>query len=156
MPVIRLSTFIEAPREIVFDLTRSIDVHLQSTPGTSERAVAGITSGLIKVGEAVTWEARHFGFTQRLTVQITKMNKPECFEDKMVSGAFRYMHHRHEFVENEGGTMMKDVFDFSAPLGTLGRLAESLFLAAYMRRLLLTRAAEIKRIAESSDWRSYL
>jgi len=47
MAVIELSTLIRAPRERVFDLARSIDAHQDSTGGTEERAVAGVTKGLI-------------------------------------------------------------------------------------------------------------
>jgi hypothetical protein len=55
MPVIELSTVIRAPRERVFDLARSIDAHQDSTGGTGERAVAGVTKGLIGMNEEVTW-----------------------------------------------------------------------------------------------------
>ena len=47
MPVIELSTVIRAPRKLVFDLARSIDAPQDSTEGTGERAVAGVTKGLI-------------------------------------------------------------------------------------------------------------
>lgn len=156
MALIRLSTLIVAPPERVFDLARSIDAHMTSTPGTSERAVAGVTTGLIEVGQSVTWEARHFGVKQRLTVVITKMARPDYFEDEMVTGAFKSMRHRHEFTRTAEGTWMLDFFEYQAPLGLLGRCAEGVFLTAYMRRFLNLRAAELKRIAESNDWRNYL
>src|SRR5215218_8887243 len=56
---IEMSTYIAAPRERVFDLARSIDVHQRSLEHTRERAVGGRTSGLIGLGETVTWRARH-------------------------------------------------------------------------------------------------
>jgi hypothetical protein len=40
------------------------------------------------------------------------------------------------------------VFDYVAPLGVLGKLADRLFLERYMRRLLEERNAVIKRMAE--------
>jgi len=55
MLVIRLWTPIAAPSERVFDLARSIDAHQDSAGGTQERAVAGVTRGLIGLGEEVTW-----------------------------------------------------------------------------------------------------
>ena len=60
MAIIRLETWIEAPPELVFDLALSIDAHQDSTTGTGEKAVAGVTTGLIGVGGEVTWEAKHF------------------------------------------------------------------------------------------------
>ena len=44
MPVIDISTVIAAPIERCFDLSRSIDLHLESMSHTNERAVAGVVS----------------------------------------------------------------------------------------------------------------
>ena len=156
MPTIRLLTLIDAPVGRVFDLARSIDAHVASTDGTAERAVAEVTSGLIEAGQSVTWEARHFGLKQRLTVRITRMHRPEFFEDEMVSGAFKRMHHRHEFVFRSGRTEMTDVFDFAAPFGILGRAVESCFLRAYVEQFLRLRATKLKRMAESDEWRKFV
>src|SRR5437899_11645138 len=136
MPVIELSTVIRAPRERVFDLARSIDAHQDSTGGTEERAVAGVTSGLIGMNDEVTWEAQHLGVRQRLTVRVTAFDRPRHFQDVMVSGAFKRMVHDHEFAEHPEGTLMRDRFEFESPLGILGRIANGLFLASYMRRFL--------------------
>jgi len=150
MPLIELDTRIEAPPGRVFDLARSIDAHVASTPGTGERAVAGRTSGLIGMGEIVTWEARHFGVKQRLTTKITSMERPHHFTDEMIRGAFASMKHSHRFLPDGTGTLMKDEFHFSAPLGILGRIAERMFLTRYMRRLLLNRNRILKELAEAS------
>jgi len=98
MPVIELSTLILAPSERVFDLARSIDAHQDSTSGTEERAIAGVTKGLIGLNDEVTWEARHLGVRQRLTVRVTAFERPRHFQDAMVSGAFKRMVHDHEFA----------------------------------------------------------
>src|SRR5512138_1204778 len=122
MPVIELSTMIRAPRNRVFDLSRSIDAHEDTTDGTEERAVAGATTGLIGMDDEVTWEARHFGVRQRLTVRVTAFNRPTHFQDIMVSGAFKRMVHDHEFADHPAGTLMRDRFKFQSPLGILGRI----------------------------------
>jgi ligand-binding SRPBCC domain-containing protein len=156
MALIQLRTEIRAPRERVFDLSRSIDAHQDSTHGTSERAVAGVTSGLIGLGEEITWEARHFGVNQRLSVRITAFDRPNHFQDVMLRGAFKSMRHDHFFSESAGVTLMEDRFEFHAPLGLLGRIAEQLFLLRYMRGFLVERNAILKRAAESDEWKQYL
>lgn len=156
MPVIQLQTFIAAPRERIFDLARSIDAHQASTSSSEERAVAGVTSGLIGLGDEVTWEARHFGVRQRLRVKVTAFARPAHFQDKMLEGAFKSMVHDHRFTPVAGGTLMTDQFECYAPLGVLGRLAEHLFLTRYMRRFLQERNAVLKELAENGDWRLYL
>ncbi|MEO8797697.1 MAG: SRPBCC family protein [Polyangiaceae bacterium] len=150
MPTIMIETRICAPRERCFDLARSVDAHLASTADTGERAVGGVTHGLLELGDQVTWEAKHLGVRQRLTARVTQLERPTLFVDEMVSGAFRSFTHRHEFEPCSDGTLMRDVFSYQAPLGALGRVAEGLFLTRYMRRFLVKRATILKTIAEDA------
>ena len=156
MLILRLWTSIAAPPERVFDLARSIDAHQASATGTHERAIAGVTHGLIGMGDEVTWEARHFGIKQKLTVRVTGFERPFRFQDVMVSGAFKSMKHDHEFIAQPPGTLMVDRFEFESPLGILGRIADRLFLFAYMRRFLVRRNQVLKTLAESGDWKRYV
>ena len=156
MPLIELETRISAPAERVFDLSRSIDAHMQSTKGTRERAVDGRTSGLIGLEETVTWEAVHFGIRQRLSVWITEFDRPHSFTDEMTRGVFQSMRHRHLFTSDGKATLMKDEFHFEAPLGMLGRIAEVVILTRYMTRFLELRNQSLKELAESNEWRRYL
>lgn len=151
MPVIELETFVRAPVERVFDLARNVEAHVASTDGSREVAVAGKTSGCLALGDTVTWEATHFGIRQRLTSTITRFDPPRSFRDSMVRGAFRRFDHDHVFVPCDGGTVMHDRFDFDAPLGPLGHLANWTFLTRYMRRFLARRAAALKRLAERTN-----
>lgn len=148
MSVIRLETRIVAPREVVFDLARSVDAHLESTSETGERAVRGKTSGLMELGDEVTWRAKHLGVTQELSTRITQLDRPSHFRDSMLEGAFARFDHDHFFEIDGEGTLMRDVFDFTAPLGPLGRLADALFLERYMTKFLLERNRVLKVLAE--------
>jgi ligand-binding SRPBCC domain-containing protein len=150
MPTIRLATSIDAPPERCFDLARDVAAHVSSTKGTDERAVGGVTVGLLELGDEVTWEARHLGVRQRLTVRISRLERPILFEDVMVRGAFASLRHVHEFVSRDGGTTMVDTFTFESPLGPLGAIVDRVFLAGYMRRFLVSRARELKRMAETA------
>ncbi|GEO03108.1 hypothetical protein AAE02nite_07720 [Adhaeribacter aerolatus] len=156
MPEINIRTFVKAPIQICFDLSRSIDLHQLSTQKTGEKAIAGRTTGLIELHETVTWRAKHFGVWQKLTSKITAFNYPFYFEDQMVSGAFKYFRHEHHFTPTENGTQMQDKFYFEAPFGLLGTLANKLFLEKYMLHLLEERNAVIKAYAESGNWRLFL
>jgi ligand-binding SRPBCC domain-containing protein len=155
--LIELSTSIDAPPERVFDLARSIDFHSVSLAHTGEEAVGGRTSGLIGLGETVTWRARHFGVRQHLTSRISALDRPRYFQDTMVRGAFAWMVHNHYFdAAPDGGTVLRDEMRFAAPLGILGRIAERLVLRRYMTRFLQARNAVLKRAAESGEWRQFL
>src|SRR5882724_6635371 len=92
-------TMIHAPIGRCFDLARSVEVHLAGNVHSGETAVAagGVTSGLIGMGQRVTWRAKHFGVWQTLTSEITAMNRPSSFRDEMVQGPFSRMEHDHVF-----------------------------------------------------------
>jgi ligand-binding SRPBCC domain-containing protein len=148
MPTIRLETVIHAPPERCFDLSLNVDMHAQSQAHARERPVAGVLAGEMRLGDTVTWEAVHFGVKQHLTSRITAYERPSRFTDEMVAGIFEELHHEHMFVPQPHGTLMIDVFTFRAPLGVLGRLAETLFLTRYMKGLLLSRNRYLKQVAE--------
>ena len=155
-PRIELKTEIEADRNIVFDLSLSIDLHKISTEQTNEEAIAGKTSGLIGINESVTWRAKYFGIYQKLTSKITEYDRPNYFADEMVKGAFAEFKHEHNFAESNGGTLMTDFFDYKSPFGILGKLANKLFLKKYMTELLTKRNRIVKEFAESDKWKEVI
>jgi len=156
MPKIELHTYINAKQSIVFDLSRSIDLHKISTQNTNEKAIAGTTSGLLGLNDFVTWRAKHFGVYQRLTSKITEFNYPDNFTDEMIKGAFKSFYHQHIFTEINGTTKMTDIFIYQSPLGLFGRFADTLFLKKYMTNFLLKRNQVIKEFAETNKWREVL
>ncbi len=156
LPLIHLTTFIEAPADRVFNLSRSITLHKKSMEHTREVAVAGTVSGLLGLDETVTWKAKHLGKQRLLKVKITQMQEPLSFTDEMVEGSFRSMKHEHHFKEVSNGTIMIDLFKYEIPYGRLGKLFNQLYLTKYIRRLLEQRNRVIKEYAESNKWQHLL
>jgi ligand-binding SRPBCC domain-containing protein len=156
MPTIHLTTFVAAPAQRVFDLARSIDLHRKSMAHTGEEAIAGTTSGLIGLNETVTWKAKHLRRTRILKSKIVAMTPPLSFTDEMMQGDFKSLRHEHHFKRIDNGTLLIDIFTFETPYGSLGRLADRLFLTRYMKTLLETRNKAIKEYAESEKWRFIL
>lgn len=148
MPIIKQEIYIDAPREICFQLARDIETHTRTTASSKEKAVGGKTSGLLEKGDTVTWEATHLGIRQQLTAKITEMEEPHRFIDEMVTGAFHSFTHIHTFISSGRGTIMKDRFAYKSPLGLFGILADKVIVKKYMQRFLASRADELKRIAE--------
>jgi ligand-binding SRPBCC domain-containing protein len=156
MAIVRVETDVAAPPAVCFDLARSVDAHLASAAATGERAIAGVTTGLLALGDEVTWRARHLGVVQDLTSRITVLDRPRHFRDEMVRGAFRSFVHDHYFQSLVQTTRVVDVVEFQAPAGLLGRLVERVVLHAYLTRFLRTRAAALKHLAETDGWRRYV
>ena len=145
-----------APIERVFDLSRSIDLHLISTQQTNEKAIAGVTSGLIGLDEEVTWEANHLFAKRQFTSRITHFEFPFYFRDEMQKGDFASFEHDHFFEAATEGTKMTDKIRLSSPYGWLGKLVDQLFMKQYIRSLIIKRNRVIKQVAESNDWKKIL
>lgn len=151
MTSIHLKTPIEAPIQICFDLSRSVDVHSRSMAIIRERVIAGRMTGLLELNETVTWQAYPMGIRQQLTSKITVMEKPYRFVDEMVDGFFKHMQHEHLFEQKDSYVMMVDKFCYTPPLGLIGNLLDSLFLKRLMTALLSKRNQVIKKIAEEES-----
>jgi hypothetical protein len=54
MPIIKHQIFIRAPIHRCFDLARNVEVHTKTTAKTNEKAVSGVTKGLLEKGDSVT------------------------------------------------------------------------------------------------------
>ncbi len=156
MPKIHLTSFINAPVERIFDLSRSINLHKISVASTNEKAVAGILSGLINENETVTWQARHLFKTRQFTSKITEMKRPVFFIDEMTKGDFKSFRHEHHFKPADNGTIVIDIIVFESPYGFAGKIVNSIFLKSYIQKFLIKRNAVIKEYAETQKWKAIL
>ncbi|MCA1629425.1 MAG: SRPBCC family protein [Acidobacteria bacterium] len=146
MPKIHLETFIAAPAEACFDLCLNVNAHERAGHG---RAVAGVTSGQMLLGDMVMWEGMHFFVRQRLTSKIVAYERPLMFVDEMQRGALARWRHTHRFAAQPGGTLMVDNVDFASPLGVLGKIVDALVMRGYMTRFLIRGNAHFKCEAEA-------
>lgn len=138
--------------EDLFDASLSIDHHLDSMRRSGERAVAGVTSGQIGLGETVTWNARHFGIRFTMTSRITALSRPHRFVDEQVRGPFRTFRHEHAFRSDGAETVMVDTLTIGSPtfgLPILATIAERLVLVPYLRQLIRQRNAHLVAAVES-------
>lgn len=127
----------QQPVDRLFDVSLSIDAHVASMADSGERAVAGVTSGSIGLGETVTWKARHFGVWFTMTSRVTELERPRRFVDEQVRGPFRRFRHEHVFTHVGDRTVMTDTLTVGSPV--LGRVVERLVLVPYLRRLIVKR-----------------
>lgn len=153
---IMLETQINAPLERCFLLSLSVDLHRKSVEWSNEEAIDGITTGIMKKNDFVTWRAKHFGIYMEMTTKIAQYELPTFFVSEMSKGPFKKLYHQHFFKPDLLGTLMIDHFSFRSPLGIAGKLVDKLFMQSYMKQLLIKRNETIKTIAESEEWKSYL
>ena len=152
MPRVIIETLIAAPPHRCFDLARSIEAHCSTSASTNERVVLpGKLSGLLELGDTVTFEGRHLGVKQRLTARITAFDPPNSFVDEQVSGAFSWLRHIHEFELSATGTLMRDTVEWKSPLGVLGRIADMVAVRPHLRSFITRKQVALKALAESQN-----
>jgi ligand-binding SRPBCC domain-containing protein len=130
-------------------MSRNIDVHKLSTVKSNETAIDGVTSGLIKVNETVTWRGKHFGFYLTHKSIIPVMEIPSYFVDEMVEGKFKSFKHEHSFIEGNGFVMMIDKIQYQTPYGIFGKLFDALILKKHLTNFILERNNVLKELAEN-------
>lgn len=153
---IEADTIINAPQERCFLLSLSVDLHLLSAKPAGEKAVGGKTSGILQLGDSITWLAKHFGIYQKITSMIVKYKYPDFFCERMMKGPFIKYRHEHYFVSNEENTVMKDLILFESPGSMYGKLVNKIILKKYMDNFLEKRNKVLKMFAESDRWKSIL
>jgi|SRR5688572_16737975 len=156
MPTIHITSFIAAPLERVFDLSRNISLHKVSMQQTKDVAVRGITAGLINKDESVTWKGKHLFKTRVFTIKVTEMKPHEMFIEKIVRGAFKYFQHEHYFKQAENGTIIIDIINFETPYGWLGRTIDRIYLRGYLENMIAHRNDTVRQYAVSDKWRALL
>lgn len=149
-------TIISAPIERCFMLSLSVDLHVLAAKAAKEKAVGGKTSGIMELGDSVTWLAKHFGIYQKFTSMIVKYQYPDYFWDEMMKGPFKTFRHEHYFEFKNDMTIMKDILVFESPGSVFGKMVNKMFLQKYLENFLGKRNKVIKMFAETDRWKSIL
>lgn len=137
-------------RPLLFELALDPDVHAAGQSRHRERVSSRTGAGHLRLGDEVTFEARHLGMQWSMTARVTALDRPVRFVDEQVRGPFAAFRHEHLFEAAGDRTLMRDVFGFRLPGRWLGRIAAGAVAAPYLRRLLRKRGEHLRRLAESS------
>ena len=137
-------------------LSLSVDLHKYSMKDFGESVVDGVMTGKMKLDDTVTWKARHFFRERRMTVRITRLQRPDFFIDEQTKGDLHMMKHEHYFKPAENGTIMIDQFHFESLKNFTGKLLDRFYLQGYLKKLLEQRNQAIRHAAESNQWKQFL
>lgn len=141
----------ESGRGRLMDLALDPDLHADSQAAAQEEVLSRSGEGLLRLGDTVTFRARHFGVPWRMTARISELDRPTRFVDEQVRGPFAAFRHTHRFEAHGPQTMMIDEFAFRLPAMAAGRLIARTAAVPYLRRLLTDRARFLAQLAEASD-----
>lgn len=156
MPSIHLTTFIAAPIERVFDLSRNLTIYKALMQGRNETISSGAASNLVNHGETITFHAKHLGKSRLVTTRVVALQKPSSFVQEQVKGDLLHFKHEHHFKAVDNGTILIDMIDFDGPRDVIGKVIGKLYLKSYLEKFINKRNTLIRQYAESEKWRAVL
>ncbi len=156
MANIHLTTFIAAPAERVFDLSRHIAIYKNLFQNRKEKLSSGAGSSLINLNETISILGKIAGKTRLTMLKITGINKPVSFIEEQVKGDLAEFRHQHHFKPVQNGTIVIDILEYGLPKDFIGKIAGKLYLRNYLEELVNKRNEIIRSYAETEKWRAIL
>lgn len=156
MASIHLTTFIAAPVERVFDLSRHLALYRMLFHNRKESFSSGAGSNILAKGETVSIVAKHAGRSRMSMIKITSLQRPVSFTEEQVKGDLESFRHEHHFKPIDNGTIIIDLVEYGVPKDLLGRLFGKIYFRKYMEELLQKRNELIRSYAETEKWRAVL
>jgi ligand-binding SRPBCC domain-containing protein len=146
---------VNAPIDRCFQLTCSVALVREEL---GMKPVTGRVDGLVRHGDEIRWEGWQLGLKHYHVTQISKYDRPVFMQDSMLAGRFRSFQHDHHLRELAAGTgtQLEDELRFSLPLGWAGQMVAKYIMIPHILKLMRSRFARIKRIAEGDAWQQYL
>jgi len=156
MAKIHLTTFVAAPIERVFDLSRHLALYKLVFQNRKERFTSGAGSNLLAKGETISVVSKHAGKSRMSMIRLSEIQHPISFVEEQVKGDLEHFRHEHHFKSVDNGTIIIDLVDFGQPKDILGRIFGKIYFKKYLENLLRKRNELIRSYAETEKWRAVL
>ena len=78
--------------------------------------------------------------------EITHIKEYEYFVDEQRFGPFAFWHHQHHFAPHPYGVRMTDLLSYGMPLGSIGKIANALFVEKKVMEIFTSRKEKIREI----------
>lgn len=85
------------------------------------------------------------GIKMTWVTEITHVEHEKFFVDEQRVGPYSMWHHQHHIQEIPGGILMEDIIDYQPPMGLLGDIANSLFIARQLDEIFAYRKEAVEK-----------
>jgi ligand-binding SRPBCC domain-containing protein len=143
---LRRTQFIPRPRAEVFAFFSDASNLERITPAFVGFEILTRGPLAIQAGARIDYQLKLYGIKVRWETRIETFVPGIAFTDVQLRGPYRRWHHRHTFADVPGGTRMDDTVDYELPLGPLGEIARSLFVARSLEKIFDHRTEQIGAI----------
>lgn len=106
----------------------------------------------MEAGAVIEYRLSLFGAPIYWRTVIESWDPEESFVDSQTKGPYALWRHTHSFEEQgPRQALMRDRVEYSIPYGALGRIAHSLFIKRWLKKIFDYRAAMIARLMKAED-----
>jgi len=105
------------------------------TPDFLSFRVLDVTPGPMRAGTRIRYRLSLHGVPVWWTTRIESWDPGRSFVDVQESGPYELWHHRHEFEEVAGGTLVRDRVRYRLPVGALGEAVAGGFVRSDVERI---------------------
>jgi uncharacterized protein (TIGR01777 family) len=130
----------------IFDFFREARNLEIITPDFLKFRVVSQSTPYIKEGTKINYSLSLHGFPLRWKSKITDWKPGKMFSDIQLKGPYKYWHHKHEFEDKNGGTIIKDYVSYKVPLGLLGDLVANSFIRKDIEQIFSYRRKKINEL----------
>lgn len=92
------------------------------TPDFIGFKITNESKGPMAAGKLIEYDLKLHGIPIHWKTEITEWNEGKSFIDNQIKGPYSLWHHKHEFEDLGGGTLMTDHVRYKIPAGALGKL----------------------------------
>ncbi len=98
-------------------------------------------------GQRISYTVRPlFGIPLKWVTCIAIADAPYRFVDVQIEGPYKHWWHEHTFMEQDGGTLMKDKVEYELPFGPLGDLFHGPLVKGRLKAIFDFRFRTLERI----------
>ena len=133
-PIEELFSFFSQPENLQIITPPWLDFRIVDTPQHLE------------VGSLIRYRLRWRTIPIRWTTEISEWDPPHGFVDRALSGPYALWNHEHRFVEQDGGTTMRDRVTYALPFGWIGGIAHRLKVRRDVETIFDFRAETMRRL----------
>ncbi len=126
---LRRETMVKRPLAEVFDFFSRAENLETLTPPWLRFRITSPRPIHMEQGATIAYQLRVRGIALRWLTEIELWCPPHIFVDVQVNGPYSLWRHIHRFEEDDGGTRITDVVNYTLPFGSLGRLVHRLQVA---------------------------
>src|SRR5579875_731384 len=133
------------PRSEVFPFfSDPYNLELLTPPWLSFKVLT-VTTPQIEAGTEVAYRLKVHGVPMRWRSLIEEFDPGNRFVDLQLQGPYAHWRHQHQFLDCDGGTLVRDTVHYALPFGPLGRIAHRFFVSRDLDRIFAYRQEALKR-----------